>query len=204
VADRLARLAPQRLNVDEAFRKVAQLGAGLGLGALVALLWPASAYGAGIARAFDRLSPTPDRQAKGLRGRALALALLGVMPALALTGLVASYLGTTILGDSTLARLAGWALALVLGFAGSWVTLAAIYLIFRPKPMRWSGLARGTAVAAGSISVLSLGYVVFLNVGTDFERRYATSGLAAIVLLALWLFLANALMLVGYEVAQDS
>jgi hypothetical protein len=52
--------------------------------------------------------------------------------------------------------------------------------------------------------VLSLGYVVFLNVGADFERRYATSGLAAIVLLALVLFLANALMLVGYEVAQDS
>ncbi len=203
VADRLARLAPQRLNVDEAFRRVAQLGAGLGLGALVALLWPASAYGAGIARAFDRLSPTSDRQAKGLRGRALALALLGVMPALALTGLVASYLGTTILGDSTLARLAGWALALVLGFAGSWVTIAAIYLIFSPKPMRWSGLTRGAAMAAGSISVLSLGYVVFLNVGADFERRYATSGLAAIVLLALWLFLANALMLVGYEVAQD-
>ncbi len=126
------------------------------------------------------------------------------MPALALTGLVVSYLGTTILGDSALARMAGWAFALVLGFAGSWVTIMMIYLVFSPRPMRWSGLARGAAVAAGSISVLSLGYVVFLNVGTDFERRYATSGLAAIVLLALWLFLANALMLVGYEVAQDT
>lgn len=204
VADRLARLAPHRLNLDEAFRRVAQLGAGLGLGALVALVWPATAYGAGIMRAFERLSPSPNREAKGLRGRALALALLGVVPALALTGLVASYLGTTILGEGTLARLAGWAMALVFGFAASWVTVAAIYVIFGSRRIGRSALARGATVAAGSISVLSLGYVVFLNVGTDFEQRYATSGLAAIVLLAVWLFLANALMLVGYEVAQDT
>ncbi len=204
VADRLARLAPRRLNVDEAFRRVAQLGAGLGLGALLALLWPATAYGAGIVRAFERLSPTPNRQAKGLRGRALALALLGVVPALAPAGLLASYLGTKILGDGTVARLVGWAIALILGFAGSWLTVGAIYLIFGRPRIGWSALARGATVAAGSISLLSLSYVVFLNLGTDFERRYATSGLAAIVLLAVWLFLANALMLVGYQVAQDT
>ncbi len=134
----------------------------------------------------------------------MALALLGVVPALALTGLVASYLGTTILGDGTVARLAGWAMALVFGFAASWVTVAVIYLVFSPRPIGRSALARGAAVAAGSISVLSLGYVVFLNVGTDFGQRYATSGLAAIVLLAVWLFLANALILVGYGLAQDS
>ena len=204
VADRLGRLAPHRLSLDEAFRRVAQLGAGLGLGALAALLWPATAYGAGIRRAFERLSPAPDREAKGLRGRALALALLGVVPALALAGLVASYLGTTILGEGTLARLAGWGMALVFGFAVSSVAVAAIYLIFSPQPIRGPGLARGATVAACSISVLSLGYVMFLNLGADFERRYATSGLAAVVLLAVWLFLANALILVGYQIAQES
>ena len=204
MADRLAQLAPNSLNVDEGFRRVAQLGVGLGLWAFVALLWPASAYGSGIMRAFERLSPADERGAKGLRGRALALALLGVVPSLGLTGLVASYLGTTILGEGTAARLGGWAMALVFGFVGSWVTIAAIYLIFGPRTTRWSPLARGAAVAAGSISVLSLGYVVFLNLGTDFERRYASSGLAATVLLAVWLFLANALILVGYKVAHDS
>ncbi len=204
VGDRLARLAPHRLNVDEAFRRVADLGAGLGLGALVALLWPATAYGAGIMRAFERLSPSPERKAKGLRGRALALALLGVMPALALTGLVASYLGTTILGEDGLARVAGWAIALVFGFAASWVTVVAIYLIFGRRGSGWRALARGATAAASAISVLSLVYAVFLTLGTDFERRYATSGLAAIVLLGVWLFLANALMLVGYQIAQEA
>jgi hypothetical protein len=39
--------------------------------------------------------------------------------------------------------------------------------------------------------------------GTDFEHRYATSGLAAVVLLGVWLFLTNALILVGYQVALE-
>ncbi len=64
------------------------------------------------------------------------------------------------------------------------------------------GAGAEAAVAAGSISVLSLAYVEIVDSGTDFERRYATSGLTAIILLALWLFLANALMLVGYQIAQ--
>jgi len=95
-------------------------------------------------------------------------------------------------------------MALVFGFAASWVTIAVIYLVFAPRKTAWPRLIPGATVAAGSISVLSLGYVVFLNLGTDFERRYATSGLAAIVLLAVWLFLTNALILVGHEVAQDT
>jgi len=57
--------------------------------------------------------------------------------------------------------------------------------------------------AAGAISVVSLGYVIFLNSGVDFERRYATSGLAAVVLLAFWLFMTNALILVGFQIAQE-
>ncbi len=49
----------------------------------------------------------------------------------------------------------------------------------------------GSHVAAG-ISALSLVYVLFLQLGADFEQRFASSSLAAVVLLAVWLFLANA------------
>jgi uncharacterized BrkB/YihY/UPF0761 family membrane protein len=45
--------------------------------------------------------------------------------------------------------------------------------------------------------------VMFLISGVDFERRYATSGLAAVVLLAFWLFMTNALILVGFQIAQE-
>ncbi len=44
----------------------------------------------------------------------------------------------------------------------------------------------------------------FLNSGVDFERRYATSGLAAVVLLAFWVFMTNALILVGSQIAQEA
>ena len=62
---------------------------------------------------------------------------------------------------------------------------------------------RGTVTAAGSIALLTLAFVVYLRVGADFTTRYATSGLAAIVLFAGWLFLANALVLIGYTAALE-
>lgn len=204
VADRLGGLVPPNLGVEGALRRVADLGARLGIGALVALLWPATAYGSGLRRSFDRLSSRPAEEGKGLRGRALALCLLGVVPALALAGLVATYLGTTILGDDPVDRVMGWLIALVLGFVASTLAVAAIYRLFGPRDLSGRAVVRGAAAAAGSISVVSLAYVVYLNVGADFERQYATSGLASVIFLALWLFLANALILVGFQVAQES
>jgi len=53
-------------------------------------------------------------------------------------------------------------------------------------------------VAAVGVTVLSLVYAAYLRFGADFGSRYVSSGLAAVVLLAVWLFLANGLLLVGY------
>lgn len=204
VAQRLAHFAPPALNVEGAFTRVATVGTSLGLGSVVAILWPATAYGGGLARAFDRLCPGEERPAKGLRGRALALALVGVMPGLAVAGLVASYAGTAVLDDGLAATVAGWLLALVFGFVATLGSVALIYRLFAPRPVPTGGLIRGAAVAATSISLVSLGYVIFLNAGANFEDRYATSGLASLILLALWLYLANALILAGYQVAQEA
>lgn len=204
MADRLAQMLPANLGVQKAFTRVADLGGSLGLGALVAMLWPATAYGGGLRRAFARLSADQEEEGKGIRGRALALGLLGVVPALALVGLVASYLGTTLFGRGGGARLAGWLLSLAFGFIASTIAVAAIYRLFVPRPLSWAAIGRGAATAAAAISVVSFVYVVFLNTGVDFQNRYATSGLAAVVLLAGWLFLSNALILVGFQVAQET
>jgi membrane protein len=204
VADRLADLFPANLGVKEAFQRVADLGARLGVGALLALLWPATAYGSGLRRAFDRLSGNRDEEAKGLRGRALAFGLLGVVPALVLVALVAAYLGTRILGDGPVEKVLGGLLALVFGFAAGTLAATALYRLFAPRHLSIKSMVRGAAAAAAANAVVSLGYIIFLTVGADFERRYATSGLASIVLLALWLFLANALILVGFQIAQES
>jgi len=203
VADQLGRLLPASLDAGPSFERVADLGARLGVGALVALLWPASAYGAGLSRAFERLCPGADRPAKGLRGRALALGLVGVMPALALGGLVAAYAGTAVVGEGLAGTVVGVGLALAFGSVASTATAVVIYKLFSPQPVGGPPLLKGAAVAGGSIAVLSAGYAVFLQFTADFEDRYATSGLAAVVLLAVWLFLANALLLVGYQVAEE-
>ena len=206
VADGLADVLPANLGVETALQRVADLGATLGVGALVALLWPATAYGSGLRRTFDRLSRHRDEEAeaKGLRGRALAFGLLGVVPSLVLAGLVGAYLGTAVIGEGAVAQVLGWLLALVLGFAAATLAVAVIYRLFAPAGLSAKAMLRGAAAAGAAIAVVSLGYVIFLNVVADFERRYATSGLAAVVLLALWLFLTNALILVGFQIAQEA
>ena len=203
VADELARHLPAKLGVENALERVADLGVGLGLGALAALLWPATAYGAGLRRCFARLADDKEEEVKGLHGRALALGLIGVVPALALAGLVAAYFGTALVGDRGVAQVAGWVLGLAFGFAASTAAVGFIYRLFAPISLGWQSIARGATAAAAAISVVSLGYVIFLNSGVDFERRYATSGLAAVVLLAFWLFMTNALILVGFQIAQE-
>jgi hypothetical protein len=57
-------------------------------------------------------------------------------------------------------------------------------------------------VTAAGVSVLTLAFAVILGTGADFKEHYAISGVAGLVLLAVWLFLANALLLVGFRAAR--
>lgn len=191
-AEELARLAPKKLGVDRAFVAVAEAGAGTGTWALVAAAWPATAYGAGLTRAFDRLSGKP-RRLQGLRGRAFAFLLLGVLPLFALLGLAVVATGRRPLG-----LLAG-ALA---GFALLAGLHALVYRAFSPERIAVGALASAAASSAAAVSALSVAFALYLRFGADFEARYVTSGLAAVVLLGLWLFLANGFLLVGYSIAS--
>ena len=49
--------------------------------------------------------------------------------------------------------------------------------------------------------MVSIGYVVYLRLGADFEERYGSSAFAAVILLGLWLYLANGALIVGYKTA---
>lgn len=200
--DELARLAPSRMGLDKAFVQVARTGTGLGIWALVAALWPATAYGAGLARSFNRLSGE-TRDLPGLRGRALAFLLMAALQVVVLGGLAVAAVGPRLLGHGAAATAVGWALALAVGFASSATMTALIYRVFAPEDPSWRGILKAAASVAAGISLLTLAYVAFLELGTNFEQRYASSGLAAIVLLAVWLFLANALLLVGYRLVRD-
>ena len=200
--DELARLAPRKLGIDKAFTQVARTGSGVGIWAVVAALWPATAYGAGLARAFNRLS-SDGRKLPGLRGRALAFVLMAALQVVVLAGLALALMGPRLVGNGGMATVAGWAIAVTSGFIAVTAMTSIIFRVFAPDDVSWKGIAQAAAIVAAGISVLSLSYVAFLQLATNFEQRYASSGLAAIVLLAVWLFLSNALLLVGYSLIRE-
>jgi membrane protein len=196
-AAELARFSPQALGADRALERVADLGARLGLVAVVAAVWPATAYGSALVRVLDRLAG--DRDATGLRRRGAALVLVCLAPVLMLASLVASYAGATALGDTPGELVVGLTAALVYGFGATFVTVGVIYRVFPRTPLDWRSTSHGALIAAAGISVLSVTYVAYLRLGANFERRYASDALAAVVLLGLWLFAANTALLIGYR-----
>jgi len=202
LAAELRRVAPKNLGAGQALERVAQLGTQLGVVSTITALWPATAYGSGLERAFDRLSPRADTRLEGLKGRGLFF--LVVLPVFILGSLLGSFAGLEALGSGGAARVIGYAVALAGGFLATGAALILIYRIFPPTRLRWRQVLRATLVAGAGISVLSLAFVAFVSAGANFEQHYATSGLAGIVLLALWLFLSNVLVLVGYRVALES
>jgi membrane protein len=203
LGENLDEIAPGGANISNLVDSLAAVGTGVGIGALIAALWPATAYGGGLVRAFDRISHRPDRAAQGLRGRAKALLFLILLPLFVLGALGASYFGAALFDDGPSFVVLGWLLALVAGFTAGFVTLGIIYVVFGPDHLQWSAVAQGAAAASGAIAVMSLGYVIYLGQGADFEEQVAGTGLAALVLLALWLYLANAIMLTGYSLARS-
>jgi membrane protein len=198
----LSEVLPDNLGADRALLRVASLGSGLGVPALVASLWPASAYGAGLRRAFDRLSPKrSSTKLEGLRGRGLVLVAL--LPVLTVGTLAGALAATTVFADGFL-RVLGWVLALAVAFVGAAVSVAVIYRVFPPERLPWRRIVRGTLVTAGGIAVLSLVFALVVGLAGDFKQNYGVTGFAAIVLVGVWLFLGNAVLLVGYRVAAEA
>jgi membrane protein len=200
LAKQLEAQAPKSIGVGHALDQVAKLGTSLGLPALITGLWPASAYGSGLARAFDRLSPKNREAFEGLWGRAIAL--LALLPMFVIGGLVGSYIGTLLLDDQGAGRVIGLILALITGFIGVAGGTGLIYWIYPPERLSFKQIRRGTIFAGTCISVMSVIFTAYLTLGADFQKHYASSGLAGIVLLALWLFAANAFLLMGYQEAS--
>lgn len=200
LARQLEQQAPKSLGVGHAVMHVAELGTSLGLPALITGLWPASAYGSGLSRSFHRLSKS-RKELEGLRGRGIVLVAL--LPLFVLGGLIGSYIGTTFLDGDGLEQAIGIVLALATGFLGVAGAIALIYRIYPRERLEWPAILKGTLFASAGVSIVSAGLTAYLTFGADFQQHYASSGLAGVVLLALWLFCSNALILMGYQLAIE-
>lgn len=198
-ANELGNAAPQSIGVDQIVRSVAQRGTSLGLLAAVTGLWPASAYGAGLTRAFNRVADG-KYELPGLRGRVLLILI--VLPLSTIGALVVSYLGTTLVRSTVFHGVVTGLLALGMGFVWIGAATLAIYRIFPPERLAWSAIARATLIAAGGTAALSALFVLFLDMGANFKEHYATSAIAALVLVGVWLYLSNALLLAGFRLVD--
>ncbi len=115
---------------------------------------------------------------------------------------VASYVSTATPGDSAVEVAVGVVLAVAAGFVTTVATVALVYMVFPRRPPNWRAVLRGATIAASGVSLLSAAYVMYLRYGANFERRYASDALAAVVLFGLWLFTLNAALLIGYRAAR--
>lgn len=198
-AEVISRFAPDQLGLDQALNAVAQAGTGLGIVALLTGLWPASAYGSGLVRAFDRMGPDEDPTLLGLWGRGLALVVL--LPLFVLGSLVGSSIGIGVLSSRPAL---GWPLAFATGLIAAIVGTGLLFRLFTPHSFGWWESGKAALWSGAGISALSLGFMIYVRVLANFEQFYFMSGLVAVVVLGLWLFLANAVMLLAYSSVLES
>jgi membrane protein len=201
VAERVGEFAPGDVEIESFVQTLLDVGMGVGLIALVVAMWPATAFGSGLTRAFDALSIDADPALHGLRGRMRAVPVLLALPFFVMGAFGAAYVSTGLLRDGLAGTIAGWVISILSGTLITGVAVAALYWWFGPADLSVRSLVEGAVVAAAAIAVMSLGYLVYLSYGTNWEERVAGTGLAAVVLLCLWLYLANLVLLAGYCVS---
>ncbi|TKJ22394.1 YhjD/YihY/BrkB family envelope integrity protein [Blastococcus sp. CCUG 61487] len=195
LGDEVTRQAPDQLPVADILRALIDVAADTGPLAAVAAVWPATTYGAALARAFSAISPEAGQRIRGWKGRLLTLVVIAALPLAVFSGLATLYLVPQLLG------IEAW-LQVILGVGAVgvlWALIALVYSLFELSETRRRDVAFGAATAVGLIALTTGGYLVYLEFA-DFTQRYGATALATAVLLGLWLLLANAALIIGYRV----
>lgn len=204
LGERFASYAPRNLGAAAAISALADVGPRLGpLAALVALV-PATSYGEGLVRVFDRLDEDDDAPRKGLRGRLLSLVLVAVLPVVVLVGLGAVAVLPGALGLGEGARLLGLYATFLVGWLTSSAVCAVLYRTFPRHAVRGRALAWSSAATGSFLTGMSLGWVLVLELGIDVGAAFGGSReLGTLVLVGVYLFLVQVVLLVGYALGVE-
>lgn len=164
-------------------------------------LWPATAYGAGLARAVRHMGDS-DEHTSGRGGRLKGLAFVLVLPALVLLGVPGVYVLSRLPGSGGLQTMLGWAVAATVGCLAIAALLTFVYRAFAPGTLPWASTVKGAAASAAGLTALSVAAVVVLGLGVT-RNRYGTPAVTGILLMGVWLFGANIVLLAGYQTVLE-
>lgn len=199
LAQDLVGLAPERMGFAQGLGVLADVGPSLGVTAALAALVPATTYGEGLVRAFDRLGDRERTDGRVWRGRLKSFALLVLLPGLVMVGLLATAVLPDLIGRGPVGRLLGLYATFWVGWLGSSALLALTYRAFVPEPLGARALFWGSASTGSFLTGMSMAWVALLGTDVDFARAYGGSeAVAAVVLASVYLFLVQLVTLVGY------
>jgi uncharacterized BrkB/YihY/UPF0761 family membrane protein len=109
---------------------------------------------------------------------------------------------TTLSGDGLVQTVLGWGLALTVAVGVLTVLTALLFKGFSPEELPWKQTFRAALSSAAVTTVFSLAFVTYLGL-VDVEERFGGGTTAVVVLLGVWLFVANALLLAGHEAVLE-
>jgi membrane protein len=194
----LSEYAPTSLGLQEGVRSLGEVGPRLGIASFAAALIPATSYGDGLVRAFDRVAER-DRRAKGLRGRLLGLVFVAALPPVVMAELGAVAVLPGALGFTGRFNLVSVAVAFVVGWLSASLLVGVLYRAFSPRPIQAGPLALGATVTGSFLSGMSLTWLFLLRFGVDVGIAFGGSDLlGTLVVAAVFLYLVQVVLLAGY------
>lgn len=198
-AEQVSESGPE--GTGQLIEQLTEGGGSLTFTTLLFTIWPATAYGGGLRRALTRHSERSEK-APGVRGRLMGLTMVLVLPVVVLAGIPLMFFLTALSGDGALATAFGWAVALGAGTALATVVTVLLYRGFAPGDLGMRGVLAGAALSALFTALFSLLFVFYLQIGNT-EDRFGGGTTALVVLLGIWLFVANILLLGGFETVLE-
>lgn len=188
--------SPDELPVGEVVRGLVDTATRIGGASVLAAVWPATAYGAALAKAFSTIAPDGGHSLTGWKGRLLSLGVLALLPLVVFAALAALYFGPRLVDADG----AGFTVLLALGALVVYgPVVLVIFQLFQVRDTSFGDIAIGASAAAVGQALLTAGYLVYVGIFADFEGTYGSSLLATVVLLGFWLLLSNACLLASYR-----
>lgn len=196
LGDDVGKQSPDELPLGDVVRSLVDVATRIGAFSVLAAVWPATAYGAALAKAFSMIAPESERSIRGWKGRLLALGVVALLPLIVFAALAALYVGPQLVDEGGLVFRIALALAALLAFG---VVVAVIFALFQVRDTSVGDIAFGAGVATSLQALVTGAYLLYLQLFADFEQTYGASSLATAVLLGFWLLLSNACLLLSYR-----